>query len=125
MRFYPLAGGDAPEAGLKEEYEGARDIGGIRFGAERLYVRQGLRIGHIPYADIRRCYRRVQMVPMRMCCGRGDVAFENLVVEGSQGELAEVRLPDGRAAKAVMEELGKKLPEEHLGCPPKAAAAGA
>ena len=125
MRFYPLAGGDAPGAGLREEYENARDIGGVRFGAERLYLRKGLKIGHILYADIRRCYRRVLVVPMRMCCGKGDMEMENLVVEGSEGELAEVRLPDGRAARAVMQELGKKLPGEYLGCPPKAAAAEA
>ena len=125
MRFYPLAGGDAPEAGLKEEYENARDIGGVRFGTERLYLRRGLRIGHILYADIRRCYRRVLVVPMRMCCGKGDLEQENLVVEGSRGELAAVRLPDGRAARAVMQELGKKLPEAVLGRPPQAAAAEA
>ena len=125
MEFYPLTGESAPGTGLREEYENARAIGGVRFGAERLYLRQGGKIGHILYADIRRCYRRVQVVPMRMCCGRGDMEMENLVVEGSEGELAEVRLPDGRAARAVMQELGKKLPEARLGCPPKAAAAEA
>lgn len=125
MKFYPLTGGSAPETGLSEEYKRARDIGGVRFGAERLYLRQGRRVGHILYADIRRCYRRVLLVPMRMCCGKGDFELENLVVEGPRGELATVRLPGGRAARAVMQELGKKLPEESLGCPPKAAAAEA
>ena len=125
MTFYPLTGENAPGTELREEYESARAIGGVRLGTERLYVRQGRRIGHILYADIRRCYRRVQMVPIRMCCGRGDMELEDLVVEGAGGELAAVRLPDGRAAKAVMQELGKKLPEASLGCPPKAAAAEA
>ena len=125
MRFYPLAGGDVPGTELKEEYEDARDIGGIRFGTERLYIRQGLRIGHILYADIHRCYRRVMVVPMRMCCGKGNMDVEKLVVEGAGGELAEAPLPDSRAARAVMQELGKKLPGELLTCPPKAVAAEA
>ena len=125
MKFYPLTGESAPGPELREEYESARDIGGVRFGTERLYLRQGRRVGHILYADIRRCYRRVLLVPMRMCCGKGDFELENLVVEGSQGELATVRLPGGRAARAVMQELEKKLPEEYLGCPSKAAAAEA
>lgn len=125
MRFYPLAGESAPGTELREDYESAREIGGIRFGTERLYVRQGLKIGHIPYADIRRCYRRVLVVPMRMCCGKGEMEEENLVLEGAGGELAEVRLPGSRAARAVMQELGKKLPETYLCCPPKAAAAEA
>ena len=125
MTFYPLTGESVPGTELKEEYESARAIGGVRFGPERLYVRQGRKIGHILYTDIRRCYRRVQVVPIRMCCGKGNMDMENLVVEGDGGELASVRLPDGRAAKAVMQELGKKLPETILGCPPKAAAAEA
>lgn len=125
MEFYPLTGESDPGTGLREEYENARAIGGVRFGAQRLYLRKGFKIGHILYRDIRRCYRRVQVVPMRMCCGKGDMELENLVVEGSHGELAAVRLPDGRAARAVMQELGKKLPEEYLRCPPKAAAAEA
>ena len=125
MTFYPLTGESASGTELKEEYESARAIGGVRIGAQRLYLRQGRKIGHILYADIRRCYRRVLIVPMRMCCGKGDVEFENLVVEGAGGELAEVRLPDGRAAKAVMQDLGKKLPEANLRCPPKTAAAEA
>lgn len=123
MKFYPLTGEGAPGTELKEEYESARAIGGVRIGARRLYLRQGRRVGHIPYADIRRCYRRVLVVPMRMCCGKGDLELENLVVEGDGGELATVRLPGGRAAKALMEELGKKLPEAALRCPKKAAEA--
>ena len=121
MKFYPLTGESAPGTELKGEYESARAIGGVRIGARRLYLRQGRKIGHIPYADIRRCYRRVLVVPMRMCCGKGDMELENLVVEGNEGELATVRLPGGRAAKALMRELEKKLPEACLGCPPKAA----
>lgn len=125
MKFYPLTGESAPGTELKAEYENARAIGSVRIGAQRLYLRQGRKIGHISYADIRRCYRRVLVVPMRMCCGKGDMELENLVVEGDEGELATVRLPGGRAAKAVMEELGKKLPEAYLGCPKKAAASEA
>lgn len=123
MKFYPLTGESAPGTELKGDYESARVIGGVRIGARRLYLRQGRRVGHIPYADIRRCYRRVLIVPMRMCCGKGDLELENLVIEGDGGELATVRLPGVRAAKAVMEELGKKLPEAALRCPPKAAEA--
>ena len=121
MKFYPLAGESAPGTELKEEYESARAIGGVRVGVQRLYLRQGRKVGHISYGDIRRCYRRVLIVPMRMCCGKGDMELENLVVEGEAGELATVRLPGGRAAKALMRELEKKLPASCLGCPPKTA----
>ena len=70
MKFYSLYEyTDAPD--LTEEYSSARRIGSLGIGTEHLFFRLRLKTYFIPYTDIKRCYRRVLLVPARMCCGRG------------------------------------------------------
>ncbi len=72
---------------------------------------------YIPYRDVRRCFRRVELIPAKMCCGKGSFELENLVVCGEAGELIQVQLPGTKAAKLLMEELQERIPEAEFGKP--------
>ena len=117
MKFYPLASVVENRDDLASEFRSAREIGRVRMGELRLFLRAGLRTYYIPYADVRRCFRRVQLIPAKMCCGRGDLEVENLVVCGDEGELIQVQLPGTKAAKILMKELEERIPEAEFGKP--------
>lgn len=118
MRFLPLASEIENAGELASEYKTAREIGKVRLGELRLFLRRSMKVYYIPYRDVRRCFRRVQLIPAKMCCGRGDFEVENLVVCGDAGELIQVQLPGTRAAKLLMEELEERIPEAEFGKPP-------
>ena len=115
MKFEALTSQGADSSLLQEEYKQAREIGKLRLGGQHLYFRAGLKTYYLPYADIRRYFRRVMQVPARMCCGKGNFEIENLVICGDRGELAQIQLPGAKAAKAVMECLAELAPEAAVG----------
>ena len=118
MRFYPLIpSAEAVESGLSSEYKAAHAIGKLRLGELRLFFRAGLKTYYIPYRDIRRCFRRVMLIPAKVRGGQRDVAVETLVVCGEKGELAQIQLPGGQAAKELLAELEKRIPEAEFGKP--------
>lgn len=117
MKFYPLVSAADDEGSLASEYNAAREIGKLRLGELRLYFRSGRKTYYIPYKDVRRCFRRVQLIPAKMCCGNGAFELENLVICGDGGELCQIQLPGTRAAKILMEELERLIPEAEFGRP--------
>ena len=118
MNFLPLVPGEDNREELRSEYRTAREIGRVRLGGQRMYLRSGFKTYYIPYRAIRRCFRRVQLIPAKMCCGRGDLEVENLVVCGEgDAELMQVQLPGTRAAKLLMEELKARVPGAAFGKP--------
>ena len=117
MRFIPLTTVTGDSDRLASEYKTAREIGVLRLGELRLYFRNKRKVYYIPYKDIRRCFRRVIVIPATMCCGKGALEMEHLVICGEEGELAQVQLPGTRAAKLLMEELERLVPEAEFGRP--------
>ena len=115
MKFESLASQAADPSLLQEEYRQAREIGKLRLGQRNLYIRAGLKAFYIPYADIRRYFRRVMQVPAKMCCGKGNFEIENLVICGDAGELAQVQLPGAKAAKIAMDCLAELAPDAASG----------
>ena len=111
MRFQSVTGEVLSSAALADEYKAARAIGVIRVGETHLFFRVRTRTYAVPYGEIRRCYRRVMQVQMRICCGRGSLNVENLVIEGESGEMAQIQLPGTRAARELMELLKQKIPD--------------
>ncbi len=114
MKFYSVTKTEEIATGsemLEKEYRTAREIGVVRIGETHLFFRARLRTYCVPYAEIRRCYRRVMLVPAGLCCGKGELQMENLVIEGDAGELAQIQLPGTRAAKALIEELQTRMPD--------------
>ena len=110
MRFYPVINGQAEPQGLAEEYAASREIGVVRVGSTHLFFRARFKHWYIPYADITRCFRRVFLVPARMCCGKGDFRVENLIVMKGDDPLAQIQLPGTRAAQALIADLKEKMP---------------
>ena len=117
MRLYALSTRIADMGILQTEYKNARQIGVLRIGESCLYVKRGFRVYYIPYTDISRCFRRVMLVPAKLCCGKREIPVENLVICTKEGELAQVQLPGTKAAKALMEALKEKMPEAEFAPP--------
>lgn len=116
MKFYPLTkelSAEVVAAGYKE----GREIGKSRLGGKCLYFRDKLRVYYIPYEDITRVFRRVLLIPAKMCCGRGDFEVENIVICSGDRELAQIQLPGERAGKIMLEELAKRAPHAEIGKP--------
>ncbi|MCQ2593128.1 MAG: hypothetical protein MJ188_10145 [Treponema sp.] len=105
---------------LAQEYKGAREIGVVRLGETCLFFKKLFRIYFIPYKCLSRAYRRVLLVPAKMCCGSGDLPVENLVIHNSKDEeVAVVSMPGAKAAVILLEELKVKSPETVTVCPEK------
>jgi len=120
LRFIVITGGAQDADALTAEYASARAFGTTRVGARHLFFCKGLRVCAAAYAGLARCYRRVMLVPARLCCGRGDLELECLVLENDQGELAQIQLPGRKAAVAALEEIRKHAPSLETRCPDKA-----
>ena len=125
MKFRNSAAQVVSSPALDAEYSAARAIGSVRVGTEHLFFRAGMRYFALEQSEIRRCYRRVMRLPMKMCCGSGNLDVEYLVVEGEKGELAQLQLPGTRAARALMEVLKESLPGVPLTTPTRPAEARA
>ncbi|MCD7736905.1 MAG: hypothetical protein LUI07_08115 [Lachnospiraceae bacterium] len=115
MRFYSLTSDTMEPDRLAPDYRSAREIGVVRLGERIFYFRRYRKIYYIPYREIRRCFRRVMLVPARLCCGKGELSVENLVICGDKGELAQIQLPGERAGKALLEELKLRAPDADFG----------
>lgn len=120
MNYYPLTQTEYGQETLRTEYRAAREVGKLRLGAQVLFFRNGLKTYYIPYQDIKRCFRRVMMIPAKLCCGKGELPVENLVVCDAQKEVAQIQLPGTNAARILMEELKRLIPDAEFGRPPKA-----
>ena len=117
MKFYSLSSTEENADNLQAEYRTAQEIGKLRLGTNKLYFRSARKIFYIPYKEIHRYFRRVMLVPAKLCCGKGDFAIEHLVICNADRELAQIQLPGSRAAKVLMERLGSMAPDAIVGMP--------
>ena len=120
MKFNPLTTSEENMESLQTDYKDAQEIGKLRLGAERLYFRSARKIFYIPYTDIHRYFRRVMLVPAKLCCGKGDLAVEHFVICDADSELAQIQLPGSHAAKVLMDRMSELAPDAIVGTPPKA-----
>lgn len=117
MKFYSLTSEEENAENLQSEYKDAQEIGKIHLGTERLYFRSARKIYYIRYTNIYRYFRRVMLVPAKLCCGKGDFAIEHLVICDIDRELAQIQLPGSRAAKVLMERMSSLAPDAIVGMP--------
>ena len=110
MKFYPASALSLDSSVLEQDYRSAHEVGVIRAGTSALFFRSRFKTYYVPYEAICRCFRRVQEVPAKMCCGEGNFAVENLVVCDDMKELAVIQLPGTKAARLLLEELKGKIP---------------
>ena len=116
MKFYPVTS-ELPAEVLSAGYAEGREIGKARLGAKCLYFREKMKVNYIPYADITRIFRRVLMIPATMCCGKGDLEMEHIVICTVEGEKAQIQMPSERAGKIILEELARFAPHAEVGKP--------
>lgn len=100
---------------LNDEFRQAREIGKLGLGKNYLFFRDRFKVRYIPYADIRRYFRRIEEVPAKLCCGRGNFQMESLVVCCDAMDPIQIPLPDTRSAKIVMECMAGLAPEAKVG----------
>ena len=110
MRFYPPDSSATFNGDFHSDYKAAWEVGVLRLGEHCLYFKKSLRVYYIPYTGIKRCFRRVMLVPAKLCCGKGDFEVENLVICNASEELAQIQLPGNKAAKIVIDRLKHLLP---------------
>lgn len=115
MKFFPVKTAENNIAVLQADYAAARTIGNVRLGKEYLFFKEKRKQYYIPYKDLTRCFRRVLLVQTKMCCGKGNLEVENLVICGETGELAQIQLPGERAGKIVLEEISRLAPHVQIG----------
>ena len=115
MKFYPLKTAEENTDSLQAEYKCAREIGKLRLGTARLYFRSARKVYYIPYTEIHRYFRRVMLVPAKLCCGKGDFAIEHLVICDTDSELAQIQLPGSRAVTVLMEQMSRLAPNAIVG----------
>lgn len=115
MKFYPLKTTEENTESLQTEYKNAQEIGKLRLGTERFYFRSARKIYYIPYTEIYRYFRRVMLVPAKLCCGKGDFAIEHLVICDADSELAQIQIPGSHAAKVLMEQMSLLAPDAIVG----------
>ncbi len=100
---------------LSTECKSARTIGKIYLGEQFLFVKHGFKFYYIPYTNIHRAFRRIKAVPTRICCGKGELRLEYIVLCSKKEELCEIDLPDEKASTGVLEDLKKRFPDIKIG----------
>ena len=116
MKFYPITTA-APDAALKSDYDAGRAIGNVQLGNTYLFFKEKRKMYYIPYGEVTRVFRRVMLVQTKMCCGKGNLEVENLVVCNDGGEIAQIQLPGSRAGVILLEEVAKRAPHVQIGKP--------
>ncbi len=119
MKFYPVTTTLTDKDGLQNDFRSAHEVGALLIGSTCLFFRARFKTYYIPFEDIDRCFRRVTLMPAKLCCGQGDLELESLIVCSGGKEVAVIDLPGKRAAVSVMEELKEKLPHAELRAPKK------
>ena len=117
MKFNPLTESAVDTAVLENEYKSARQIGAIRLGDTCFMFKSRMKNYYIPYSEIKRCFRRVMGVNLKMCCGKGEMQVENLVIGNDEKELAVIQLPGTRAAQELMKDLKERMPDCDFSAP--------
>lgn len=103
---------------LKQDYRQAQRRGNIRLGAEFLFFRKLFTVYYVPYEEIRRCFRRVQLLPTSGGRRNNRLQVENIVVCTDKAEVAQLQVPGAQAAKVLMTDLKERIPNCDFSCPP-------
>lgn len=120
MKFQSLTSASADSKALRDEYKSADTTGIVRLGENHLFFRRRFSVYYISYQEITRCFRRVMTIPSR----RNDIALENLVIFAGEEEAAQIQLPGTLAARHVMDELKRRVPNANFSSPAVRKAAG-
>ena len=84
-------------------------IGKLKFGAEALSYRAGLKSGSLPYAELERAFMRIREAQSKMCCGTACFVDCYLVLVSAGKELAEIRM-EKEDVEAVLSLIAERSP---------------
>lgn len=116
MKFIPVTETVLEKDQLNEQFKAGHEIGRVCLGEKVLFFKKQFKVCYIPYEDFYRAFRRVKCVPARICCGTGEIQLNYLVLCTKKNEeLAEIDLPDEKAAAALLDEIQEKHPEIKIG----------
>lgn len=119
MKFHPLNCAEVEKSILDADHSDARQIGNVHLGKLYFFFRVRTRLYYLPYSQITRCFRRVELVAARMCCGKGNFEIENIVICGENDEeIAQIQLPGAKAGKILLEEMARLAPHCIIGKKP-------
>lgn len=112
----PVKGTVIDKETLKAEKAAGKTIGIITLGKTVFFFRRGMKMYYIPNSEVHRAFRRVMDVEMKVCCGKGSMPVEYLVIcDSEERELAQIQLPGTKAAHALMDEIKERMPDTIIG----------
>lgn len=91
-------------------------IGKLKFGAEALSYRTGLKSGSLPYAELERAFMRIREAQSKMCCGTACFADCYLVLVSGGRELAQIMMEKDDIT-AALDQIAERSPKTVIGKP--------
>lgn len=120
MKFHPIEEAIEDTKFLAQDYKAAREIGLIKLGTDCVFFKKAFKVFYIKYSNLARAYRRVMLVPAKMCCANGDLPVEYFVLHNSKDEeIAQISMPGAKAGVILLNELKEKSPNTVFMCPAK------
>lgn len=116
MKFHPITQEITPSL-LKDDFNASHQIGIVYLGNKFLFFKKGLKCFYVPFGDLTYAFRRVLLVPAKMCCASGNLEVEYLVLHTKDGEVAQLSIPGKKAAVLLLDELKQKSPSTKFECP--------
>lgn len=115
LKEYVYTKGSDPT--LDAQLAAATAYGKIRPGTTALFWKAGLRWYCIPFANVRRIFRRVEPVYGKLCCGSKSFFIERLVLILTDGTELELHIGDDvkKQAEALLLALKEAHPELQFG----------
>lgn len=111
MKFECYTSTKMEQAVCKEDFASADGMNNVFFGDKAVYLKKLTKILYIPYADMDRIFRRVMQVPVKMCCGRGDLEIQYLVIMKEDKQIIELQVPSKTGAVILFDEVKKRAPQ--------------
>lgn len=105
---------------LKNEIKTGEKTGLIVLGETCFFFKAGFSKYYIPYSEIKRCYKRIKVLPVRnRKTDEKSLQIEYVVLMDFEKEIAEIQLPGNNAADIILKKVVEKNAEIITVCPRK------
>ena len=102
MRIYPkeYLYTSGKDAALDAAFEAAQPCGKVKLGRDTLFFKVGFKWYAVPFAHVRRIFRRVDMVYGKLCAGGRTYDVQMLVLVLADQREIEIHVGDDMSAQA-------------------------
>lgn len=105
---------------VKNEYKNGEKEGPVVLGETCFIFKAGFSKYYIPYAELKRCYRRVKVLPVRnRKTNEKSLQVEYVVLMDYEKEIAEIQLTGKKMAETILARVLEKNAEIITVCPRK------